>query len=163
MSTAQAAQDDFLFLDLVAGQDANHQLPDLCDAFITAKCAAGANSMKSKSACGADEIYRPVNFVPDEAFAFIRSWRPSYFKRQHITQDVGSMEMASVTNSRAIERVYEPMRCSKPMPPPKRFHRTLWRSLTLRIVQHAKKSALDRAAASSIDASGDGAVASIAK
>ncbi len=109
--------------------------------------------MKSGSACD-EEIYRPVNFIPDEVYELIRNWERAYHTQQESAHAVDSMETeSSLTGAQASESVYEPMRCVPVSePPPKRFFRTFWRSVTRRIVELEKKSTLGRSAMSSSDA-----------
>jgi hypothetical protein len=158
------AQDDFSSLGLAAtGQDADGQALDIFHEFSTADRAGSAGSRKSDATCEADEIYHPVNFIPEEVYEMIRNWESSYIKQQEIAQAVDSMDMESFTNSQARESYYEPMRCMlesvESAPPPKRFFRTFWRSLTRRVVQHQKECCRDRAAMSSSDVSDDGSSA----
>ncbi len=153
MSAAQLAQDDFSSLGLASGQDADSQPLDYHHEFKTVERSASGDS---KSACEADEIYRPVNFIPEEVYELIRNWELSYLKQQENAHAVDSMETESLLHPLPNDSLFEPMRSMLDSAhPPKRFFRTFWRSLTRRIVQRKKESALDRAAMLSSDASDD--------
>ena len=157
------AQEDFSCLGLAAGQDAENQPLDDYDEFGTVERADGlatveragsGDSMKSESACEADEIYRPVNFIPDEVYELIRNWERTYHTQQESVHVVDSMEMeSSLTGAQASESVYEPMRCVPVSePPPKRFFRTFRRSVTRRLVVLEKKGTLSKQETRSSDA-----------
>jgi hypothetical protein len=99
--------------------------------------------------------------IPNELQALFRMWELSYLKQRKATKTVGSTQTESLTNFRFSESVYmyEPTHFTfESAPPPKRFPRTFWRSLTLRVVRLEKKKALHRAAMS--DVSIDGSITS---
>ncbi len=134
------AQDDFSS-GLAADHDADGQ--PLVD-FHEVTTTENGVLPKSESSCEADEIYRPVNFIPDEVHALIRIWELARLRQQESADAVDSMEIESATDSQAKEHVFEPIRCltETAPPPPKLFHRTFWRSLTRRMVQRMKASDL---------------------
>ena len=108
--------------------------------------------MKSESACEADEICRPVNFIPDEVYELIRKWELAYLQQQESAQTIDSMDTESTTDHRLNESIYEPMRLmSISEPPPKRFYRTFWRSVTRRILQLETQNSINRAAVSTVE------------
>ncbi len=110
--------------------------------------------MRSQSTCEADEIYRPVNFFPDEVYELISNWELSYLHQQTMAHDIDSMDTELLIESQASESDLEPMRfVSVPLPPPKRFFRTFWRSVTQRILQLKNQGVLNRETMSSSDAS----------
>ncbi len=156
MSRVLLAQDDFSCLGLAAGQDADSQPLEFYDGLHTfVERAESGDSLKSESGCEADELYRPVNFIPDEVYEMIRNWERAYQKQQETTQAIDSMDTEAFNDSRSSESIFEPMRCMSVPQPPKRFFRTFWRSATRRILRLEKEAALHRAAMSSSDASDD--------
>ncbi len=140
------AQDDFSSLELAAGPIAEKQSLDDFHGFATFERAGTGNSMKSESTCEADQSICPVHFVSDEVYELIRNWELTYSKQQEINY-VGSM-------NDVVQ--YDPMRCMSDFaPPPKRFYRTFWRSVTRRIIQHEMKSARRASNLSRFDTSDD--------
>jgi hypothetical protein len=132
-------QANFSSLGLDVGQDAESRPA----AHTAIERTESGNSIKSESACEADKIFQPVNFISDEVQEFIRNWELSYLRRQERAQSVESMDMA-VSHSQSNENInYEPMRSlSTAAPPPKRFHRTVWRSLARRVIERQKADAI---------------------
>ncbi len=149
-SRIQLAQGDFRSLGL---HDADSQPFDDHHVFATVERAESGDSMKSQSPCEADEIYRLVNFFPDEVYELIRNWELTY----QIAHTVDSMDTDLILESQISESDLEPMRSvSVSQPPPKRFFRTFWRSVTRRILQLHEQSGLYSATMSSSDVSDDG-------
>jgi hypothetical protein len=103
-------------------------------------------SMQVETECGLDESDCNAHFIPDEVYQM-----KTYPKQQDIVDHVDITEMGP---SQSIDpSVFEPMRpMSRPAPPPKRFYRSFWRSLTHRIVQFKKDIALGRILVSEIPA-----------
>jgi hypothetical protein len=157
MTRVLLAQDDFSCLGLAAGQDADSQPLDFCDGLHTSvgRAESGDSLKSSESGCEADELYRPVNFIPDEVYEMIRNWELTYQKQQEATQAIDSMDAEAFNDSRSSESIFEPMRCMSVLQPPKRFYRTFWRSATRRILRLEKEAALQRAAMSSSKTSDD--------
>jgi hypothetical protein len=59
-----------------------------------------------------------------------------------MTREAHSMGTGLMTYSQDSESYLEPMQCvSESEPPPKRFFRTFWRSVTRRILQHQENKA----------------------
>ncbi len=146
------AQDDFSTLGFADGLDADCQQLGEFHGFSTEPEGFDNDAlMKAESALAE---YRPVNFISDEVYELIRNWELSYLRRQEVNQAVDSMEAEPIPNF--SESVFEPMRTASEstLPPPKRFFRTFWRSLTLRIVRE-KKQSIARTAISRSDASDD--------
>ncbi len=142
------AQADFSSLGLDAGQDVDSQQANNFHQFTTVERTESGNSIKSESECDDDRIFQPVNFISNEVYDFIRNWELSYLRRQERAQSVDSMHiigMAAFTDPQSSESInYEPMRSmSTAAPPPKRFHRTVWRSLTRRVIERQKAGAFD--------------------
>jgi hypothetical protein len=145
------AQDDFSCLQVAACQDARS---DDYDGLTSIESAGGGDSLKSVPSCEANQIYRPVNFIPDEVYELIRNWEVVYLKQQESIQAIDLMDTETSSDSRSSESIFEPMRLV-PLSeaPPKRFYRTFWRSVTRRIIQVEKKAALNRAIMSGSDGS----------
>ena len=134
--TAQTllAQDDFSSLEL---QDAHCQSLDKHD-FITVERAGSGHSLKAASqpTLEADEMIHPVNFIPDEVYDLIKNWELAHQKKQELNHAVDSMETESLTDFRRSESIFETLQyVSESAPPPKRFYRTFWRSVTRRILK----------------------------
>ena len=142
------AQADFSSLGLDAGQDEESQPVNPFHEFTTVERAESGGSIKSESACEDDKIFHPVNFISDEVYEFIRNWELSYLRRQERAQSVESMDMAVFTDSQSSVSInFEPVRfmsTATAAPPPKRFHRTVWRSLTRRVIEREKAGAFDK-------------------
>jgi hypothetical protein len=136
-------QDDFSPLWLAADHDVDSQpLVDFHE-ITTADRARSGGSPKSESSCEADEVYRPVNFIPDEVHELIRIWEFACIWQKETTDPVDPMDIESVTNLQGKENGFEQIRCmTESAIPPKRFHRAFWRSLTRRVVQRMKASDL---------------------
>mmetsp|Transcript_4643 Transcript_4643/g.10278 ORF Transcript_4643/g.10278 Transcript_4643/m.10278 type:complete len:159 (-) Transcript_4643:78-554(-) len=156
-SPTPLSQDDFNCLELAAGHDAESQPVDFCDGLKNIERAGSVESLKFESACEVDEIFCPVNFIPDEVYKLIENWELAYMQRQDSIPAVDSMDTESCRDSWSSESIFEPIRCMSvsQAPPPKRFYRTFWRSVTRRIVQLEKQSTLKGTAMSSPDASYD--------
>jgi hypothetical protein len=139
------AQDDFSSLGLAAGQDADIRLLDDYHMFTSVEVNA------------TEALFCPVNFIPDEVYEMIRTWEQSYLKHQEIADHaVGSMHLESFNNTRSSGSEIESMRCIPAnAPPPKRFYRTFWRSLTrrARAAQRKRIGNFDEVAMSCSDAS----------
>jgi hypothetical protein len=160
LSRTLHAQDDFSSLGI--GPDTSWQPLDGYDGLAPVERDGSVDSLKSQSPCEADEMYRPVNFIPDEVYELIRNWERSYSKQKEVASAVVFMDSESFTDSQSRENVFEPMRSVLAFePPPKRFYRTFWRSATRRILQLEKKKALRREIPTS-DASEDGSSPSTA-
>ena len=109
------------------------------------------DSLKSGSTCEADEI-TSINSFPDEVYELIRTWELAIHKNQAIHRESDSMEMEMLTDSQASESELEPMRrVTMSEPPPKRFSRTFWRSVTRKILRREMENNLEREAMSSSD------------
>jgi hypothetical protein len=145
-SRSLLAQDDFSALGLAAGKYTNSHSPNDYHEFTAGDLPSGGSL--SESACGADEIYRPVNFIPDEVYEMIWTWEISCLKQRELASAVDSMEIDSFSNSRSSDIDYQSI---PEFAPPKRFFRTFWRSLTRRLVQHEINSAIDRVTMSCSD------------
>ena len=135
-------QDDFRSLALAATSEdeSSQQLGN----YYWSTPVEGAGSGGSPKSVAASVNYRPAIFISDEMQEMIWNWEHSYPSQQEMTCNAESMDSEPITTS--IESVFEPVRPmlgSSLPPPPKRFYRTFWRSLTLRIVRREKERALD--------------------
>ncbi len=74
------------------------------------------------------EEYVPVNFIPEEVVASIAAWEKS-----HLIQ-MSSLDRMDVDAVSVSPNVFEPARNLSDFAPPKRFHRTFWRSITRRLL-----------------------------
>ena len=86
------------------------------------------------------DTYVPVNVIPQAVYAMIAAWEQSEVNRQDVMDDSGSAAMtapASLSGALSLNN-YEPMRICNFEAPPKRFHRTFWRSLARRILDSDK-------------------------
>ncbi len=79
---------------------------------------------------GAKTYGAPVNFIPDEADAFLAALESAYLTETN-SSDPMDLDTALVPVSCTI---FEPARCLKEFAPPKRFYRTFWRSIAKRIL-----------------------------
>ncbi len=140
------AQCDFSSLGCTAVPDVeNSPLSDYHD-FMNVKRTESGDSMKSASSCGADvETFRPADVIPNDAYELIQNWGLSLTGHHEVDSTVDLMDFEQVIDSKVYEALYEPMRIMKSPSPPKRFYRTVWRSLTQRIYQLEKRRNLNRA------------------
>jgi hypothetical protein len=154
-SRSLLAQDDFTCLDLAAGQDAERQPIDDFEGFTSIERGGSVYSLKSEPACDANEMYHPVNFIPDEVYELIRSWELAHLKSHASIHAIHSMDIEQESVTESSGSVFEPMRFKTVAvaPPPKRFFRTFWQSVTRRILQREKKSVLNKVAMTSSDGS----------
>ena len=86
------------------------------------------------------DTYVPVNVIPQAVYAMIAAWEQSEVNRQDVMDGSGSAAMtapASLSGALSLNN-YEPMRICNFEAPPKRFHRTFWRSLARRILDSDK-------------------------
>ena len=144
------AQGDFSCLELAAGQDADGHTLDDYDGITTIKCAGSGDSLSSEPVCEANNIYLPVNFIPEEVYELIRKLELARTKQPESIQAHDSMDTESSSDPRSSEDIFEPMRrMSVSNAPPKLFYRTFWRSVTRRLLQHEKEFARSRALISS--------------
>jgi hypothetical protein len=140
MSTQGIIQDEFGGLGLTAGQGPESNLFDAYQVFNT-------------PAVGIKELYRPENLIPDEAHMVIWKWEMAYLKQKEIADVVEStavdpMEIESFDNHRTSGIMLGSHFIPEFAPPPKRFYRTFWKSLTRQVVRREKKRIYDRAALS---------------
>jgi hypothetical protein len=82
--------------------------------------------MKSPS----DVPLNPANFTPLEVSESPTVWESSNLSSATL---FGCVDVCAVLEPVARE-MFEPDRCLGEMLPPKRFHRTIWRSMTRRIL-----------------------------
>ena len=102
--------------------------------------AALTNDLKCEALkCEADymsNVYVPVNFIPDEAFAFLAAWDAAYITK---ASPLDAMELDTV--SLPVSQIeFEPTRRLNDFAPPKRFFRTFWRSIARRVVESSVRA-----------------------
>ncbi len=83
----------------------------------------------------ASEVYVPVNYIPDEVLIFIEAWESANWSTKSPC-DWMALDEVSIPVS---QDTFEPTRSVKVIPPPKRFYRTFWRSITRRIIALSSK------------------------
>jgi hypothetical protein len=74
------------------------------------------------------EIYVPINFIPDEAYALIAAFEAS-FVHEPIQADLMDIDTASLPSSNHLESGESCLN-----DPPKRYYRTFWKSASRRII-----------------------------
>ncbi len=98
------------------------------------------------SACEADEIFRPVNFIPAEAYELIRTWELANLQEHELIPAVDFMDTDSLSGSQSSESVLQPILLMPEFEaPPKRFYRTFWKSRAKRLLQRERQRASCRA------------------
>ena len=129
------SQDDFTSLHIASSS--SHQL-DEYEAILSGKTTRSgklaATNQSGKSVCD-DETYVPVNFIAPEIYAMIAAWEACELEG-HETGDSSTFACAR------SEDVCDPTRCIANSAPPKRFYLSFWRRITLRMLEHARKSIL---------------------
>ncbi len=104
--------------------------------------SGSSGSIKPDAVIELQESYTPVNFICDEARAIILAYENAANRRADllVVQNVACQE--SILPSTFDP--YEPERVLATSAPPKRFFRTFWRSVTLRMLrlEHEKRIAL---------------------
>ena len=125
------AQNDFGCLT-VAEHDAE-QMPDAC---------FPVSPLASERTCSGDEDCVLVNFIPEEVRAMIDAWQLAEQERQELTEvsDATCPNLVFIAPSSASDDVFEPIRCIPNAAPPKRFHRTFWRSVTRRLLEREREA-----------------------
>jgi hypothetical protein len=77
--------------------------------------------------------YVPENHISDQTYAFLAAYDAKIALRTHIKDDGDTMELVGSSTM----NMYEPERISPSSAPPKRFFRTFWRSIALRMLDRA--------------------------
>ncbi len=77
--------------------------------------------------------YVPVNCISDEAYAFLAAYEARMTLRVPVKDDCKSLD----TRDLDTLKMYDPERILPNSAPPKRFFRTFWRSITLRMLDLA--------------------------
>ena len=99
--------------------------------------SGSSGSSKADTVAELQQSYTPVNFISDEARALIIAYENAAKRRadELVVGNVGSHEsiLASTTDT------YEPERIMANPAPPKRFFRTFWLSITLRMLRLEKE------------------------
>ncbi len=128
-------QADFSSLGLAIVKDPDIQTLEEHHGFTAIQRAGSTDSLKSEPACEAEKSYCPINFISDEAREMIRDWELSFLKKLENSRTVDSMDLDSFT-SNSLDSIWQPTQLiSLTEPPPKRFYRTFWISLTRRILK----------------------------
>jgi hypothetical protein len=96
------------------------------------KNAALTTDVKCEADCMSN-VYVPVNFIPDEVFAFLAAWDAS----KTSSPDGMELDTASIPTSQSV---FEPTRRLNDFAPPKRFYRTFWRSMARRVVESSVRA-----------------------
>ena len=99
------------------------------------KNAALTTDVKCEADCMSN-VYVPVNFIPDEVFAFLAAWDASHISK---TSSPDGMELDTASLP-ASQDMFEPTRRLNDFAPPKRFYRTFWRSMARRVVESMNRA-----------------------
>ena len=97
------------------------------------------SSSKSRKGC-AESDYVPVNHIKDEVYAFLEAWEKCAVKSAESAHTSGALENVPAHPSTSPD-VPEPMRYLTSLAPPKKFHRTLWRSAARRALRRSSEQA----------------------
>jgi hypothetical protein len=123
-------QDDFASLHAAINNHiSSHQLVDR-------ESVLPSNKATRHEKCVDEETYTPVNFIKAEVYALIAGWEACKSNPEE------SEEASEFTRDSPSEDLYEPSRHIPSSAPPKRFYRTFWRSVTRRMLEHARKSVI---------------------
>ena len=112
-----------------------HGQLDPCDCESVSR-SGSASSVKSEMFLANEEqsTYIPVNYISDEARAFILAYETAAARRGAAVGNVASHEsIAPIATD-----MYEPERILASFAPPKRFFRTFWQSISIRLLRTEK-------------------------
>ncbi len=91
------------------------------------------------------EPYVPVNYICPKAYALLAAAEASASRRVDSSDD-GAMEIDGhgdgSTLQSASDAMYDPERRFAKMPPPKKFYKTFWRSVSRGLLRQSSQSAL---------------------
>ena len=135
------AQEDFE--TLVLGGPSEDSMLDAFPPFTSAAAKSGG-----------DETYVPVNYIPEEVYAMIKTWELKHKDRMEVSDSTSQTGAASSSNAPIIDNYepidYEPLRICSQSAPPKRFYRTFWRSAARRMLECEKAAVLAAKRASTL-------------
>ena len=100
-------------------------------------------SLHEQQGCGdmMDDSYVPVNIIKPEVYALIQLWNAKEQKSGNSHAEQTKIDFSETEGSNL-----EPTRCmhsiQTPAPPPKRFYRRFWKSITRRILEKENENAL---------------------
>ncbi len=128
-----ATQECFSWLALPNWQHAAllHDALDQCN-YEPASRSGSASSLKSEIVPATEEqtAYIPVNFISEEARAFLLAYETAAARRAEIGNVSGHEFSIPVATD-----MYEPERILACSAPPKRFFRTFWQSVSIRLLK----------------------------
>ena len=97
----------------------------------------GGSSDSAKSACLDKDLYVPVNYISPEACALLLAAEASA-ARCADAMDATTMQLDATycfsALQTALDGVYDPERTLPTMAPPKKFYRTFWQSISLKLL-----------------------------
>jgi hypothetical protein len=119
--------------------------------FASAEHSGKEDKIKAEPSCGsaceANEIFRPVNFIPAEAYELIRTWELAHQQEHEPIQAMDFIDTDSLSGSQSSESVLQPILLMPEFEaPPKRFYLTFWKSRAKRLLQRERQRASSRAA-----------------
>jgi hypothetical protein len=127
-------QEDFDSLALSNCQVSCERIPD-------ADHVQPTFQVKASSSIGDKNM--PVNSISDSVVAMINAWQASHtFKQDALDSAMSVKPTSSADLDIRQEDMYEPVRITTEIVPPKKFFRTFWRSAARRLVQREKQLAI---------------------
>jgi hypothetical protein len=134
------SQIDFSFLSVPDFQ------PGACaqDAMDHDAFSRSGSSISEIAAMMDQDAYVPVNYIGPEAYALLAAAEASA-ARHAAAAESGVMELdvnsQGSTLQSALDEMYDPERVLTIMAPPKRFYRTFWLSVSLRLLERWARTA----------------------
>jgi hypothetical protein len=112
---------------------------DQCD-FEPPFRSGSTGSLKSDTVAEQQPSYTTVNYISNEARALITAYEDAVARRSQALTSIGGNVQCHELKFPSSTDTYEPERILvSPAPPPKRFFRTFWQSLTIRMLRLEKK------------------------
>ena len=112
------------------------------------------SSSTAKKSHSFDESYVPVNYIPEEVYAMIKTWELKHKDRMAVFDSTSQTGATSSSNAPMIDNYepidYDPLRTCSQSAPPKRFYRTFWRSAARRMLECEKAAVLAAKRASTL-------------
>jgi hypothetical protein len=141
MSETLPCQIDFGFLSLPEFQQfSGSQDGEENDAFSRSGSSnisrsGSSNSQKAASQVQIQDAYVPVNYISPDASAFLIAAEITAARHaEAVDTGVLEFEVNGLGPERILDGFYDPERAVPNMPPPKKFFRTFWQSISHRLL-----------------------------
>ncbi len=139
--TALFSQEHFVWLSIPDQQHVGfmQESLDQCDCEPLLRSGSSGSS-KSDAVAEQQPSYTPVNYISDEARAMLQAYENAAMRRADASASASGYD-ATCHESMSNTLMYDPERILANPTPPKRFFRTFWQSLTIRMLRLEKGKA----------------------